>query len=220
MAQYQLVIGNKAYSSWSLRPWLALKYAGLAFDEQRIPLYQDNHDARIRHYAPSGKVPVLIDGALTVWDSLAICEYLAERHPDKKLWPADVAARAHGRAISAEMHAGFSALRRSLTMNVRRIVPGVAITAAAGADIARIDAMWSDCLTRYRGPFLLGAFSIADAMYSPVVTRFNTYAVKLSAAAQSYADRVLALPAMREWYAAALTETEVLPQFELQGATE
>jgi glutathione S-transferase len=219
MAQYTLVIGNKAYSSWSLRPWLAMKQAGLAFDEIRIPLYQDNHDARIRQYAPSGKVPILIDGAGTIWDSLAICEYLAERHADKKLWPANVAARAHGRAISAEMHAGFAALRGSMMMNVRRVIPRVAITSSAAADIARIDALWSDCLKRYGGPFLLGAFSVADAMYAPVVTRFKTYAVNLSAAAQRYADHVLALPAMREWYAAALTETEVLPQFEQQGSS-
>jgi glutathione S-transferase len=216
MAQYTLVIGNKAYSSWSLRPWLAMKQAGLAFDELRIPLYRDGHDAKIRKFSAAGKVPVLIDGGTTVWDSLAICEYLAERHPDKQLWPADAAARAYGRAISAEMHAGFAALRGNMGMNVRRSFPGIGRTPAVANDIARIEAIWNDSLQCYRGPFLLGAFSIADAMYAPVVTRFKTYAVELSGAAQRYAEMVLALPAMREWYAAAQAETEVLPQFEHQ----
>src|SRR5471030_276271 len=141
MAQYTLVIGNKAYSSWSLRPWLAMKHAGLAFDEVRIPLYQDDHLAKIQKYSPSGKVPILVDGSTTVWESLAICEYLAERHPDKQLWPDDAAARAHGRAISAEMHAGFAALRGNMTMNVRRAFPGVGMTAEVAADIARIEAL-------------------------------------------------------------------------------
>ena len=217
MAQYTLVIGNKAYSSWSLRPWLAMKYAGLAFDEIRIPLFENGHAAKIRQYSASGKVPVLVDGATVIWESLAICEYLAERHPEKKLWPADAAARAHGRAISAEMHAGFLALRGNMGMNVRRSYPRVGRTAEVAADIARIEAIWNDCLTRYGGPFLFGAFSIADAMYAPVATRFRTYAVKLSDATQRYADTLLALPAMREWYAAAQTETEVLSQFEHAG---
>ncbi len=216
MAHYTLVIGNKAYSSWSLRPWLAMKHAGLAFDEMRIPLYQDGHLAKIQKYSPSGKVPILVDGGTTVWESLAICEYLAERHPDRQLWPADAAARAHGRAISAEMHAGFSALRGSMNMNVRRSFPGVGMHAGVAADIARIEALWNDSLKRYGGPFLLGGFSVADAMYAPVATRFRTYAVALSGAAQRYADTLLALPAMREWYAAANVETEVLPQYEHQ----
>jgi glutathione S-transferase len=214
MTQYTLVIGNKAYSSWSLRPWLAMRHVGLAFDEVRIPLYQDDHAAKIRTYSPSGKVPILVDGGTTVWDSLAICEYLAERHPDRSLWPADAAARAQGRAISAEMHAGFAPLRGSMGMNVRRSFPGIGMNAAVAADIARIETIWHDSLTRFGGPFLLGAFSIADAMYAPVATRFKTYAVALSNTAQGYVDRLLSLPAMREWYAGANAETEVLPQFE------
>ena len=214
MAQYSLVIGNKAYSSWSLRPWLLMKQAALAFDEVRIPLYQDDHAAAIRRYSRAGKVPVLIDGPTTVWESLAICEYLAERHPEKRLWPDDCATRAHGRAISAEMHAGFGALRSRLTMNVRRVIPGVSVTAEVAADIARIEAIWNDSLSVFGGPFLLGEFSIADAMFAPVATRFKTYAVALSAPAQRYADGLLALPATREWYAAAARETEVLPQYE------
>jgi glutathione S-transferase len=214
MTQYRLVIGNKAYSSWSLRPWLLMKEAGLAFDEIRIPLYQDGHAAKIRQHTPAGRVPVLHDGAVTVWDTLAICEYLAERHPEKNLWPASVAARAHARAVSAEMHAGFAALRSNLSMNVRRNFPGAGITPEVARDIARIEALWGDCLSRYGGPFLFGAFGIADAMYAPVATRFKTYAVALGIEAQRYAERLLALPSMRAWYADAAAETEVLPQFE------
>jgi glutathione S-transferase len=216
MAQYKLVIGNKAYSSWSLRPWLVMKHAGIAFDEVRIPLYQDGHRARIAQYSPAGKVPVLIDAGNPVWDSLAICEYLAERHPDRRLWPADVTARAYARAISAEMHSGFAALRENMGMNVRRSFPGIGMTPEVQSDIARIEAIWNDGLRRYGGPFLCGGFSIADAMYAPVATRFETYAVALSAPARQYTETLLALPAMQEWYAAARAETEVLPQYEHQ----
>ena len=214
MAQATLTIGSKNYSSWSMRPWLLMKEAGLAFDEVRIPLYQEGHDRKIREYSPAGRVPVLVDGAVTVWDSLAICEYLAERHAEKNLWPAAAAARAHARAVSAEMHAGFAALRSNMGMNVRRSFPGVGMTPEVAKDIARIEQLWDDCLQRYGGPFLFGAFGIADAMYAPVATRFRTYAVGLSAVAQRYADLLLALPAVAEWYAAAHAETEVLPQFE------
>lgn len=218
MAQYTLVIGNKAYSSWSMRPWLLMQQAGIAFDEIRIPLYQDGHDAKIRAWSPAGRVPVLRAGDLTVWDSLAICETLAERHPEKNLWPAGAAARAHARAVSAEMHSGFAALRSNMGMNVRRTFPGAGRTPEVARDIARIEQLWSDCLQRYGGPFLFGAFSIADAMYAPVATRFRSYAVELSGAAQRYATMLLDLPAIRAWYAEAATETEVLPQFEQQAA--
>lgn len=218
MAQYTLVIGNKAYSSWSMRPWLLMKQAGIAFNEVRIPLYQDGHADKIRAWSPAGRVPVLQIGEMTVWDSLAICETLAERHPEKNLWPADAAARAHARAISAEMHSGFAALRSNMGMNVRRTFPGVGRTPEASKDITRIEQLWSDCLQRYGGPFLFGAFSVADAMYAPVATRFRTYAVELSGSAQRYATMLLDLPAVRDWYADAATETEVLPQFEQQAA--
>ncbi|MEO8442508.1 MAG: glutathione S-transferase family protein, partial [Betaproteobacteria bacterium] len=201
--------------SWSLRPWFLLKHAGIAFDEVRIPLYQDGHVAKIRGYSAAGKVPILIDGGITVWESLAICEYLAERHADRRLWPDDPGMRAYGRAISTEMHGGFAALRTRMGMNVRRIM-AAAITPEVAADIARIEAIWGESLRRYGGPFLLGTFSIADAMFAPVATRFKTYAVALSATSQRYADQLLALPAMKEWYAAAATEPEVLPQFEPQ----
>ena len=218
MAQYTLVIGNKAYSSWSMRPWLLMKQAGIAFNEVRIPLYQDGHADKIRAWSPAGRVPVLQIGEMTVWDSLAICETLAERHPEKNLWPADAAARAHARAISAEMHSGFAALRSNMGMNVRHTFPGAGRTPEVAKDIARIEQLWSDCLLRYGGPFLFGAFSVADAMYAPVATRFRTYAVELSGSAQRYATMLLDLPAVRDWYADAATETEVLPQFEQQAA--
>lgn len=214
MAPYTLVIGNKAYSSWSLRVWLAMRQSALAFDEVRIPLYQDGHVAKIRGYSAAGKVPVLLHGATTVWESLAICEYLAERHPDKGLWPADSAARAYARSISTEMHAGFSALRSALGMNVRRIIPRADVPTEVANDIARVESIWNESLRRWGGPFLLGEFSIADAMYAPVATRFKTYSIALSGPAQRYANTLLGLPAMQEWYAAAAAETEVLPQFE------
>ena len=216
MAHYKLVIGNKAYSSWSLRPWLVMKHAGVAFDEVRIPLYQDGHRARIGQYSPAGKVPVLVDGGNSIWDSLAICEYLAERHPEQRLWPADGATRAYARSISAEMHSGFAALRENMSMNVRRLFPGIGMTPQVKDDIARIEVIWNEGLRRYGGPFLCGGFSIADAMYAPVVTRFKTYTVALSAPARRYADTLLALPAMLAWYASAHAETEVLPQYEHQ----
>jgi glutathione S-transferase len=219
MASYTLVIGNKAYSSWSLRPWLLMKQSQIPFEEVRVPLYQDGHDAKIRQYSAAGKVPVLIDGELKVWESLAICDYLAERHPEKTLWPIAAAARAYGRAISAEMHAGFGALRSNMGMNVRRSYPGIGMTPEVAADIARIEAIWTMGLEQFGGPFLLGKFSIADAMYAPVATRFKTYAVTLSAASQRYVDRLLALPPMQDWYAAAAAETEVLPQYERAGAS-
>ena len=211
---YRLVIGNKAYSSWSLRAWLAMRHTGLDFEEIRIPLYEGDYQERIAGFGAAGKVPILIDGDVTIWESLAICEYLAERHPGSRWWPADRAARAHARAISAEMHAGFQALRSHMSMNVRRSFPGAGTTPEVESDIARIDAIWSGCLQRYGGPFLYGGFTIADAMHAPVATRFETYAVALSAPARGYADTLLALPAMREWYAAARAETEVLPQYE------
>ena len=216
MAPYTLVIGNKNYSSWSLRPWLVMKHAGISFDEVRIPLYQGDYKARITSYSQAGRVPVLIAGSVTVWDSLAICEYLAEHHPQAQLWPADAATRAHARAISAEMHSGFQALRSNMFMNVRSSLPGVGMTPEVRNDIARIEMMWSDSLQRYGGPFLCGGFSIVDAMYAPVATRFKTYAVDLSPPARRYTDMMLALPAMREWYAAARAESEVLPRFEHQ----
>ena len=211
-----LVIGNKAYSSWSLRPWLLMKQAGIGFGEIRLSLYEDGAKQKILHYSATGKVPVLKDGDLTIWDSLAICEYLAEKYPEKRLWPSETAARAHARSISAEMHSGFTNLRTQMPMNVRREITGRARTADVLAEISRIEAIWNDCRSRFgaRGSFLFGAFSIADAMYAPVVSRLRTYGVALAGAAAQYAGAIHALPAMQEWIAGAHAETEVNPQYE------
>ena len=202
-----LVIGNKNYSSWSLRPWLAMKVLGLAFDEKRIPLDTPGTKQEILRYSPAGKVPCLVDGSLAIWDSLAILEYLAERHP--QLWPADVARRAQARSISAEMHSGFANLRHHMGMNVRKRYPGRGRTPEVLEEIKRIDALWSQA----KGPFLFGAFGAADAMYAPVVLRFRTYEVPVSN--REYAEAMLALPAMREWIEAAEREPETIPQFDL-----
>ena len=216
MSRYTLVIGNKNYSSWSLRAWLLMKHAGMPFDEIRIPLYVAGSKDSLRKYAPSGKVPVLLDGSLAVWDSLAVAEYLAERHPNRRLWPQDSAVRAVARSISAEMHSGFSALRSNMSMNCRGSFPGVGRTVEVAADVERIQRMWTDCRERFgaAGPFLFGEFTIADAMYAPVVLRFKTYAVQLAPVARQYADTVLGLPALQAWVEAAKAETEVIPAFE------
>jgi glutathione S-transferase len=211
-----LVLGNKAYSSWSLRPWIALKQAGIAFDEIMVPIGIENSGDEIRKHSPAGKVPILKDGDLTVWDSLAIIEYAAEKFPEAGIWPKDARARAVARSISAEMHSGFVPLRNLCNMNTRKHYPGFALTPEVEADVARIDRIWSDTRAAYgkNGPFLFGAWTGADAMYAPVVTRFRTYDVKLSKPAQDYADSVLALPAMREWYAAGAAETTVIEKYE------
>jgi len=203
----QLVIGNKNLSSWSLRPWLALRVAGIDFDEIAVRLGEPGTPAAIRRHSPSGKVPCLIDGDLVVWESLAICEYAAELVP--ALWPADRAARAEARAISAEMHAGFTALRQNMPMEVCASRPGAGRTPECEADIARIAAIWESCRAHFAGggPFLFGTFSIADAMFAPVVWRFNTGAVALPPAAAAWQQTMLALPAMQEWRRGALAET-------------
>ena len=201
-----LIIGNKNYSSWSLRPWLAMKVLGLAFDEVRIPLYREGSKEQILRYSPAGRVPILRDGKTLVWDSLAILEYLAERHG--QLWPADAAERAKARAVSAEMHSGFAALRQHMSMNTRKRYPGKGRTPEVLADIARIDAIWAEA----QGPFLFGAFTAADAMYAPVVLRFRTYEVDVRN--KKYSDAMLALPAMREWIEAAEREPESIPSLD------
>ena len=170
-------------------------------------------------YSAAGKVPVLIDGKAKVWESIAICEYAAERWPDKRFWPADRVARGHARSVAAEMHAGFVALRTAMPMNCRGRYPGKGRSAAVDADIARIEALWGDCLRRSGGPFLFGAFSIADAMYAPVVSRFLTYDVRLAGALAQYAQAVLELPAMKEWYAAGAAEPEFLAAEEPYATT-
>ncbi|MBK8210163.1 MAG: glutathione S-transferase family protein [Rhodospirillales bacterium] len=216
MDKLTLVIANKAYSSWSLRPWLALKLAGAVFEEVVIPLRLPETAALIARWSPAGKVPVLRHGAVTVWESIAIVEYLAELFPEAHLWPAGPVARAHARTICAEMHAGFVPLRSNMTMNLRRRLPGRGRSAEVEKDIARITAMWRDCRARFGhgGPFLFGAFSNADAMYAPVVTRFETYGVDLDAECRAYADAVLGLPAMQAWYADAAAEPWTIAEYE------
>jgi glutathione S-transferase len=213
----KLVIGNKNYSSWSMRPWLALRANNIAFDEVFIPLYTGDADKnRILSFTQSGKVPALIDGDVTIWDSLAIIEYVAERFPETRLWPEDRASRAHARSISAEMHSGFAALRNECGMNLHRPVGAIALSADARADVARIQQIWTECRERYGklGPFLFGAFGAADAMFAPVVHRFRIYAIEVAPGARDFMDAMMSLPALREWTNAALAETLVIDKFE------
>jgi glutathione S-transferase len=217
MSSYRLVIGNKNYSSWSLRPWLAMKQAGIVFEEIRIPLYGPDSKQRLAEYSPSGKVPLLIHDELKIWDSLAICEYLAERHAG--MWPADSAARGVARAVSAEMHSGFVSLRHNMTMNIRKNYAGKGVGPGVPGDIRRILDIWRDCRSRFGvgGAFLFGAFSIADAMYAPVVMRFRSYGVAIPGDLAPYYDAILALPAMRGWIAASEAETESIPDGDIYG---
>lgn len=212
-----LVIGNKNYSSWSMRPWLALRAGGIAFEEKLIPLYTGPADKqRILDINPAGKVPALIDGEVTVWDSLAIIEYAAERFPEAGLWPAHPASRAYARSISAEMHSGFSALRRECGMNLHRSIGPKTLSDNARADIARIQELWTDCRQRSErnGPFLFGSFTAADAMYAPVVHRFRTYAIEVTTPVREYMGAMMAQPAFREWTEQGLAETLVIERFE------
>lgn len=206
---YQLYIANKNYSSWSLRPWLLLSVLDIPFDERMVPFAQGNGASwqAFRAFSPNGKVPCLHDGAAVVWDSLAIAEYLAERHPD--VWPSDPEARAWARCVAAEMHSGFAALRRHCGMNCGlRIRLAEDMPASLAADITRIDELWSEGLRRFGGPFLAGPrFTAVDAFFAPVVFRCQTYELSLGDMAGAYGRRVLALPAMRRWYADALQET-------------
>jgi glutathione S-transferase len=214
----KLVIGNKNYSSWSMRPWLALRASNIPFEEVFVPLYTDNKadKERLLSFSPSGKVPALIDGEVTVWDSLAIIEYVAERFPQARLWPEDRAQRAQARAISAEMHSGFLPLRNECGMNLHRPVRAVPLSADAQANVARIQQIWIDCRERYGegGPFLFGAFGAVDAMYAPVVHRFRTYAVEVAPEVRTYMEAMIALPAFAQWTAEGLAETLVIDRFE------
>ena len=212
MADLTIYLGNKNYSSWSLRAWLALKRTTVAFDEVVVPLYQPTSRETILKYSSSGRLPALKHGDLTVWDSLAICEYLAESFPTFDLWPKDPALRAAARAVSAEMHSGFPALRQHLPMNIRSSFPGREITPEVQADINRLTAIWRDCRKRFGagGAFLFGAFSNADAMYAPVVSRFRTYRIELDEVTQAYVDAVWTLPALQEWAIAAGNEPMII----------
>ena len=211
MSDLTLVIGDKGLSSWSFRPWLALKTADIAFEEVIVPLDRPDTAERIRAYSPGGRVPVLCGGGVTVWESLAICEWAAERFPDRRLWPRDEAARSHARSIAHEMHAGFAAVRARLPFAAARTRPRPEPTPEVEAEIARIVAIWDDCRARYGGAsddegLLFGRFTIADAMYAPVVSRFITYGIGVDGAAGAYAGAVSALPAFAEWHADARRE--------------
>lgn len=210
----KLVIADKNYSSWSMRPAVAMRAAGIAFEEQLIRLAEDDTAARIRAVSPSGRVPCLIDGDLQVWDSLAIIETLAERFPGLGIWPADARARAHARSVSAEMHSGFPALRNAMSMNIRNRYPGRGRTPECMAEIARIVELWSDCLEHYGGPFLFGTFGAADSMYVPVVMRFVTYAVALPTACEAYKNAVLAHPAVASWIAEARADPRAIAYYD------
>ena len=208
----RLIIGNKNYSSWSLRPWLLMKEAGIDFDEHRIVLDTPTTKQEIAEFSPAGRVPVLHFGEFAVWDSLAICETVAERWPEAKLWPDAAGERAHARAISAEMHSGFQMLRDCMPMNCRAMGRIVSIPDELGTDIDRIISIWSECHKRYgdRGGWLFGRFSVADAMYAPVVLRLRTYGINLPESAGYYPHRLLESAAMQEWLAAAECEVEVI----------
>lgn len=211
-----LFIGNKNYSSWSLRPWLALKLARIPFEEVLIPLYQTTSRQDILRHSPTGKVPALKIDETVVWDSLAICEWAAEQAPDAQLWPRDPLARAVARSVSAEMHSGFVGLRSALPMNIRRSSPPRNLTPAAQEDINRITAVWRDCRKRFGlgGAFLFGTPTIADAMFAPVVTRLTSYLVDVDDESRAYMTAVLALPPMVEWIEAGKREPWIIEDSE------
>jgi glutathione S-transferase len=215
----KLYIGNKNYSSWSMRPWVLMRQAGIAFDEVMVRF--DSFDAdsdfkrALKDVNPVGKVPVLMDGDLAVWDTLAIAEYLAERFPEKSLWPADPRSRARARSVCAEMHAGFTALRGACPMNIEAALPEVGALAwrdkpGVRADVARLEAMWTALLQTHGGPMLFGEFSIADAYFAPVCMRLSTYGLPVSSTVRAYVDRVAALPGVAAWIKDALAEQDFL----------
>jgi glutathione S-transferase len=213
----KLIIGNKNYSSWSLRAWFLLREADIDFDEHRIALDVEDTARQIAEFSPAGKVPVLLLDDVAVWDSLAIAETVAEYWPEKNLWPGDSATRAHARSISAEMHSGFGELRSRMPMNCRAMGRRVALPDELTRDIDRVFDIWSDCHRRYgdKGSWLFGEFSIADAMYAPLVLRLRTYGINLPESARHYANRVLQSEAMQEWLLACETEIEVIEQDEV-----
>ena len=217
MSLLTLVMGNKNYSSWSLRPWMALTMAGIPFNEIIIPLDQPDTRKRILEHSPTGRVPLLKHGKVSVWDSLAIIEYVAEMFPEKNIWPKTIAARAMARSVSCEMHAGFSALRNSCPMNIRRPVRKVPMSDAVLSDVRRIEELWRECRERFGkgGKFLFGKFCAADAMYAPVVTRLVTYDIPVAADTRAYMDTIMATPAFRAWKEAALAETWTVPSDEV-----
>jgi glutathione S-transferase len=218
MAALKLAIGNKNYSSWSMRPWLALRANDIPFAETLIPLYTANpaDKEQILSFSRAGKVPVLVDGETVVWDSLAIIEYIAECYPEKKLWPDEAAARAHARSVCAEMHSGFVPLRSECGMNLHRPIRPATLSPDAKANVTRIEEIWRECRARYgaKGPFLFGGFGAADAMYAPVVHRLRTYAIDVAPDTKAYMETMMALPAFQQWTREGLAETLVIDRFE------
>jgi glutathione S-transferase len=212
----RLIIGNKLYSSWSLRPWLLMKALELPFEESVVPLYRPDSKSKLLQYSPAGKVPILIDGAVTVWESIAIIEYLAEKHSQAGIWPRDAQARAQARAICAEMHAGFGALRQACPMNLGKRFAMRDRGEAIAQDVARVTAIFRDARSQFgtRGPFLYGDFTAADAMYAPIVTRLDTYSIPVEDVSRRYIDAVLQHPAFRAWREAALAEPWVIADAE------
>ncbi len=212
----KLVIANKNYSSWSMRTWVAMKAFDIPFQEICIQLDRADTSEQIARYSPAGRVPVLIDDGMAIWDSLDICEYLAEHYPTKGMWPHDSRARAMARCICSEMHGGFAALRAALPMNIRAQYPQREFSAMAQAEIRRICAIWQTCLASFGyDRFLFGEFSIADAYFAPVVMRFRTYGVTLEASLQAYADRVARHPAVAQWVDEANAEADRIPKYEV-----
>lgn len=216
MDSLEFITGNKAYSSWSLRPWLALRQTGAPFRETVVPLYVPGYKEILLRHSPAGKVPVLKHGTQVIWDSLAICEYLAERFPEAELWPRDAVARALARSISAEMHSGFSVIRSVMPFNCRASGRQVVASPELQTEIARVQTIWRECRERFgtAGPWLFGHFSIADAMFIPVALRFATYGTQLNDTGQAYLDAVQAHVPVREWIAAAKLEKEVIESSE------
>jgi glutathione S-transferase len=209
----KLIIGNKTYSSWSLRPWLLMKHFDVSFEETLIKLDQPNTASEIAKYTSAGRVPVLIDGDLTIWESLAIMEYLHEKFPEKQMYPNDLKQRSLARSVSNEMHAGFSDLRKILSFHAKRSYQNFEFGKAA-RDIKRIQQIWMECLQKSKGPFLFGEFSVADAMYAPVVGRFTTYGVPMEGIVKEYHHLMMNLPAMKKWYEGAMQEDFVAPLHE------
>ena len=220
MAALTLVIGNKNYSSWSMRPWVLMKQLGIPFEEKKLRFHSTEWDAEIERWSPSRLVPVLWNGDQTVWDTLAIAEALHEWFPEKGVWPKDATARAFARSASAEMHSGFRDLRSAMPMNIRSSYPGKGMSPAVQANIDRIEKLWKEARVKFGsgGPFLFGAFSAADAMFAPVTSRLRTYAVKLSPESQRYCDAVLAAPGVRAWVDDAVKEKEFVQDDEPYAA--
>ncbi|TQV88717.1 glutathione S-transferase family protein [Aliikangiella coralliicola] len=212
-----LVIGNKNYSSWSLRPWLLLKVKDIPFEEEKIYLYRPDSKQKLKQYSPAGLVPFFQNSEVKVWDSLAICEYLAEAYPEKHCWPQELQARALARSISAEMHSGFQLIRNQLPMNCRQKMNFQVDSDELRMEINRVNSIWQDCRMHYqdKGDFLFGEFSIADAMFAPVVLRFNSYGIEVGSVARQYMQNILNLKAIQEWIEEGIAEKPVIEQAEI-----